>query len=154
MADVIEYICHIWIKTSLRLVSSLNVVFQNFEQTHFCLTVLIQSHAALLQIHAFTLMCRSREMCKHCLNMRLRNELTRTFSHTPSIDKMLMAASISTLVWRIHAQKHARGLKWTLAPSNCTAAEPSVLPRGRRPKQPHAYGTATHTLSTCLQECV
>lgn len=31
---------------------------------------------------------------------------------------------------------------------------PGVLPEGRRPKQPHAYGAATHTLWTCLQVSV
>lgn len=28
---------------------------------------------------------------------------------------------------------------------------PEVLPQGRRPKQPHAYGTATHALLMCPQ---
>lgn len=31
---------------------------------------------------------------------------------------------------------------------------PEVLPQGRRPKQPHTYGTATHTLSMCPRERV
>lgn len=65
-----------------------------------------------------------------------------------------MIASLFTLDLGIHVHinTHALGLNWTLAPSPCFPAHPQVLPQGRRPKQPHAYGTVTHKLSMCPQE--
>lgn len=76
-------------------------------------------------------------------------------THTPSIDKMLMAASLCTLDWRIRVHKQALGLKWTLAPSPCYAAEPPGPAPGREAKTATCiWNGHSRTLNVPARVCV